>query len=359
MSAPAGGGGIRLAELAAALGRPVEGDAEVRIAGVASLEAAGPSDLSFVRAGAFAARLAASRAGAVIVPPGVDPAGRAAIRSPNPGLDFARAARRLHPTAPPPRGVHATACVAPDAKIDPSASVGPACVVGSGCSIGARSVLVANVTLYDRVAVGADCTLHAACVLGERTRLGDRVILHPGVVLGGDGFGYVPDADGGFEKAPQIGGVVVGDDVEIGANTTVDRGTLGDTSIGDSVKIDNLVQIGHNCTIGDKVIIVGQAGLAGSTTVERGAIIMAQAGAAGHLTIGAGAFVGPQSGVHKDVPAGVKVLGSPQREERLFHRLMAALVRLPDLLRRVRAIEKHLGLRDRDGHDTPPKPREP
>jgi UDP-3-O-[3-hydroxymyristoyl] glucosamine N-acyltransferase len=346
--------GIRLADLAERLGRDFEGDPEVWIEGVAALDAAGPSDLSFVRSDQYADALAGSRAGAVIAPPDVDVVGRATIRSPNPGLDIARATRQMFPPEAPQVGIHPSAVIAEDAKVDPSASVGPSCVVNAGCSVGPRSVLTANVTLYASASVGSECVLHAACVLGERTSIGDRVILHPGVVLGADGFGYVPNAEGGFEKAPQVGRVLVGDDVEIGANTTVDRGTLGDTVIGSSVKIDNLVQIGHNCSIGDRVIIVGQAGLAGSTVVERDAIIMAQAGTAGHLTVGAGAFVGPQSGVHKDVAPGVKVLGSPQREERLFHRLMASLVRLPDLLRRVRAIETHLELRD-----SPPKKREP
>jgi UDP-3-O-[3-hydroxymyristoyl] glucosamine N-acyltransferase len=277
----------------------------------------------------------------------MDTGGRPTIRSTNPGLDFARAARRIAPEDRPAPGVHPTSSIANGARVDPTASIGPACAVGSGSSVGPRSVLAANVTLYADVRVGADCTLHAGCVLREGTVIGDRVILHAGVVLGADGFGYVRDTDGRYEKAPQVGRVVLEDDVEVGANTTIDRGTLGDTAIGRGVKIDNLVQIGHNCDLGENVIIVGQAGLAGSTVVERGAIIMAQAGTAGHLTVGEGAFVGPQSGVHKNVGAGVRVLGSPQREERLFHRLMASLTRLPDLIRRIRAIEQRLGLRDR------------
>ena len=344
---------IRLADLAAELGRKVEGDAEVWIDGVAPLRTAGPGDLSFARGTQFAACLAATRAGAVIAPSEMDSGGRPTIRSPDPGLDFARAARRIAPQDQPPPGVHPTSTIAEAARVDPTASIGPACVVGTGSSVGPRSVLAANVTLYADVRIGADCIVHAGCVLREGTVVGDRVILHPGVVLGADGFGYARSAEGRYEKMPQVGRVMLEDDVEIGANTTVDRGTLGDTVIGCGVKIDNLVQIGHNCELRENVIIVAQAGLAGSTVVERGAIIMAQAGAAGHLTIGEGAFVGPQSGVHKDVAAGVRVHGSPQREERLFHRLMAALGRLPDLIQRIRAIERRLGLRDqtRDSSD--------
>jgi UDP-3-O-[3-hydroxymyristoyl] glucosamine N-acyltransferase len=335
----------RLADLAQALGLEWEGDGEVEISGVAALESAGPGDLSFARSARHAQLLARTRAGAVILPPGVDSGGRPAIRSSQPGLDFARAARQIVSPTPLAPGVHPSAQVATDARVHESASVGPNCSIGSGSVVGPRTALHANVVLYEGVTVGADCLLHAGCVLREATRLGDRVMLHPGVVLGGDGFGYTPDGKGGLEKVPQLGGVVVGDDVEIGANTTVDRGALGDTRIGCRVKIDNLVQVAHNCSIGDDAIIVAQAGLAGSTTVERGAMIMAQAGAAGHVTIGEGAFVGPQCGVHKDVPPRTRVLGSPQRPERTYHRLMAALTRLPALLRRVRTIEARLGLR--------------
>ena len=336
---------LRLKELAAHLGRDLEGDGTFEIEGVAGLEGAGPGDLSFVRSERYADQLASARAGAVIAPPGVAVGDRAAIRSDDPGLDFSRAVRWLRPEAPAPPGIHPTAVVAADARVDPLASVGAHCAVGAGASLGPRTVLFAGVCVYDGVAVGADCRIHSGCVLREATVVGDRVILHPGVVLGGDGFGYVGDGAGGLAKVPQVGWVVVEDDVEIGAGTTVDRGTLGDTRIGRGTKIDNLVQIGHNCTIGEQVIIVAQVGLAGSTTVERGAVIMGQAGAAGHLTIGEGAVVGPQSGLYKDVRAGARVLGTPHREGRGFHKAMAALGRLPELLRRVRAIERRLGMR--------------
>jgi UDP-3-O-[3-hydroxymyristoyl] glucosamine N-acyltransferase len=345
---------LRLNELAAHLGREVEGDRDFEIEGVAGLESAGPGDLSFVRSERYADQLASSRAGAVIAPPGVAVGERPAIRSDDPGLDFSRAVRWILPEAPASPGIHPTAVVAEDARVDPLASIGAHCSVGAGASIGPRSALFAGVFVYDGATVGADCRIHSGCVLGRDTVVCDRVILHPGVVLGGDGFGYVGDGAGGLAKVPQVGRVVVEDDVEIGAGTTVDRGTLGDTRIGRGTKIDNLVQIGHNCTIGEQVIIVAQVGLAGSTTVERGAVIMGQAGAAGHLTIGEGAVVGPQSGLHKDVRAGTRVLGSPQREERGFHKVMAALTRLPELLRRVRAIERRLGMHATSGEEKRP-----
>jgi UDP-3-O-[3-hydroxymyristoyl] glucosamine N-acyltransferase len=344
---------IRLGDLAAELGREVEGDPEVWLDGVAPLESAEPGDLSFVRTAKLISRLEASRAGAVIAPPDLDVGSRPVMRSPNPDLDFARAARRIVPEAAAAPGIHPFAHVDPGAQVDETASIGPGCVVGPACTIGAGSVLSANVTVYADVAIGKDCLIHAGCVLRERTVLGDRVILQPRAVLGGDGFGYVPNAEGGFEKAPQVGRVVVGNDVEIGAGTAVDRGTLGDTTIGASAKIDNLVQIAHNCSIGEKALIVAQAGLAGSTRVEANAIIMGQAGVVGHLTIGAGAFIGPQTGVHKDVDAGARVLGTPQREHRNWHRLMAALTRLPALFARVRSIERRLGIREIREGDPP------
>jgi UDP-3-O-[3-hydroxymyristoyl] glucosamine N-acyltransferase len=208
-------------------------------------------------------------------------------------------------------------------------------------------VLHSNATLYPDVEVGADCVIHAGVVLREGTRVGDRVVLEPGVVVGGDGFGYAPDGRGGLVKVPHVGRVVIEDDVEIGANSTVDRATLAETRIRRGARIDNLVQIAHNCDIGENAVVVAQSGLSGSTVVGRGAIVMAQAGSAGHLKIGDGAFVGARAGLHKDVADGGRVWGAPQMEERTWHRAMAALSRLPDVLRRLRAVERALGLREK------------
>lgn len=338
---------IRLAALAEALGRSVEGDADVE--GVAALESAGPGDLVYVRSERYARRLAATQAAAVIAPPGVDTGGLPAIRSPDPRLDFARAVRRLMPAEVPRCGVHAAAYVDPDARVDETACVGPGCVVGARASIGPRSVLHPNVSVYADVTVGADCVIHAGSVLREATVLGDRVRLQPGVVLGGDGFGFAKDEEGKFEAVPQIGRVVVEDDVEIGANSAIDRGALGDTRIGRGTKIDNLVQVAHNCEVGEDVLIVAQAGLAGSVTVESGALLLAQAGVSDHVRIGERAYVGPQSGVTGDVEPGARVLGTPHEDLALTRRIWAAWRRLPDLLVRLRAIERRLGMRGRPG----------
>ncbi len=343
---------MRLAALAAALGCELEGDGSVELRGVASLATAGSGDLAFVRSGAHAAALAESGAAAVIAPPGLDTGGRPTLRSPRPGLDFARAVRRILPAPRPAPGVDPAAHVDADAEIDARASVGPGCAVGARARIGPRSVLHANVTLYADVRVGADCEIHAGCVLREGTELGDRVRLQPGVVLGADGFGYEADEAGRLEAVPQVGRVVVEDDVEIGANTTVDRATLGETRIARGTKLDNLVQVGHNCAVGPDAVVVAQAGLGGSTTVERGAVLMARAGVVDHVRVGAGAYVGAGSGVTGDVAPGARVLGAPHVDLALARRIFVAWRRLPGLLARLRAVERRLaaaGKRPGDG----------
>jgi len=341
--------GLRLGDLARELGREVEGDADAWVTGVAALEQAGPDDLAYARSPRFAQALRASRAGALIAPPELDAGGRPTIRSPNPGLDFARAARRLAPPGAPQPGVHASACIDPTARVDPSASLGPGCSVGARSRVGARSVLHARVALYEDVEIGVDCVLHAGCVLREGTTLGDRVVLQPGAVLGSDGFGYAMDAAGTLEPLPRLGRVVVEDDVEIGANTTVDRGSLGETRIGRGAKLDNLVQVAHNVSIGENAVVVAQVGIAGSAAIGPGALLLGQAGIADHVRIGARAFVGPKSGVRGNLGEGERAMGSPHRELGAFRRIWAAQARLPSLLRRVRALERRLGLGPREG----------
>ena len=276
---------MELGELAEKLGgRPVEGDPHFPIDGVATLEQGGERSLGFVRSRAFSAALASSKIGAVIAPPDVEVGARPAIRSPMPSLDFARAAALLVPELRPAPGVHPSAWVAGTARVHPSASVGPRCVVGERSEVGARSILTASVTVLDDVRIGADCRLHAGVVVRERCRLGDRVTLQPGVAIGGDGFGYEFNERGESEKVPQVGDVVLEDDVEIGANSTVDRARLGSTRIGRGTKIDNLVMIAHNVVIGPHSLIVAQTGVAGGTVLGERVVAMAQSGFGGHLT---------------------------------------------------------------------------
>ena len=350
---------VPLSEIAAKLGCRLLSGGDTLVRGVAALAEAGPDELSFVRSARYQDALAHSRAGAVIVAADVDAAGHAALLSDDPSRDFARAVELLLAPTRPPAGCHASAQVDPTAEVDLTASLGPSVSVGAGSKIGARSVLHANVSVYDDVVVGADCELHAGVVLREGTRIGDRVRLQPGVLVGGDGFGFLPGAGGEVYKVPQVGCVAIEDDVEIGAGTTVDRATLGTTRIRRGAKIDNLVMIAHNCDIGEDAIVVAQSGLAGSTRVGAGAILMARVGSAGQLEIGDRAFVGARAGLHRDVPAGGRVWGSPAVAERAWHREVAALRRLPDALRRLRKIERRLGLRgggpasDTPARDTP------
>ncbi len=333
---------MRLADLAESLGRPVEGAGQTPVRGAAPVEEAGPEEVTYVASARYTAQLAASRAGAVILPSGLDAGGRPAIRSPHPRLDFARAVALLHPVERPAAGVDPGARVAPDAAVDPAASVGAGAVVGARSRIGPRSVVHAGAFLYADVEVGADCEIHAGCVLREGTRVGDRVLLQPGVVIGGDGFGYQPDERGAWVRIPHRGRVVLEDDVEIGANSTVDRATFGETRIARGVKIDNLVMIAHNCDVGEDALIVAQSGLAGSAKVGRRAILMAKTGVADHRTIGDGAFTGASAGVARDVPAGARVWGTPALDEHVWRRMVAVLPRLPELLRRLRRLERRV-----------------
>ncbi len=274
------------------------------------------------------------------------------IRSTNPGLHFGRAVSLLRPRSRPAAGVHPSADVDASAQVDATASVGPQCSVGAGSRVGPGSVLHPQVVVYPDVEIGADCTLHARVVVREGSRIGDRVVLQPGVVIGGDGFGYVFDEAGHWEHLPHSGRVRIEDDVEIGANSTIDRSMFGDTRIGSGSKLDNLVMVGHNCEIGDHSLIAAQVGMAGSARVGRRVLMMGQSALAGHQQIGDGVFVGARAAVHGDVAPGTRVWGTPQLEERRWFRSIAVFAKLPQLVRRVRTIEKKLGLRPpRDAAD--------
>jgi UDP-3-O-[3-hydroxymyristoyl] glucosamine N-acyltransferase len=346
-----------LGELARLVGGDLEGDPSIEIRGFASLESAGPGDLSFVAADRHLPAARRSGASALIAPPGLDLAGRPAIRVVQPYAAVAAVLRVFFPEPAVAPGVHPTAHVADGARVSPGATVGAFAVVGQ------RSVVETGAVVHPHVFVGPDCrigegsVLHPHVVLRERVTLGRRVIVHPGSVLGADGFGYVFDGQA-HRKIPQVGGVVVEDDVEIGANVTVDRATLGETVIGRGTKIDNLVQIGHNTVVGADTIIVAQAGVAGSCRIGRGVVLAGQAGIADHVTVGDGARVGSQAGVHRDVPAGAGMIGTPAMPGDAGLRALAAIGRLPELLRDVRALGRRVAaLERRLGTDGGPAPR--
>jgi UDP-3-O-[3-hydroxymyristoyl] glucosamine N-acyltransferase len=249
--------------------------------------------------------------------------------------------RLFHPEPPEAPGIHATAAVGEGARVDPTASVGPHAVIEAGAVIGARSRVGALSFVGAGVVIGEDVVLYPRVVVRDGVRVGHRVIVHPGAVLGADGFGYAFDG-AAHRKIPQVGGLRVGDDVEIGANATIDRGTLGDTVIGRGSKIDNLVQVGHNCQVGEHVILVAQVGVSGSCRIGSRAVLAGQVGIVDHVTVGEGAILTAQSGVAGDVPAGEVWSGSPSRPSMETRRIWAAESMLPDLIRKVRALEKRV-----------------
>lgn len=333
---------VRLRDLARQLGAELLGDGEVMITGAAGLEHAGAGDITFLARPALAGRLAASRAAAVIIGPDLS-ADRPALRAADPYRAFATLLASL---ATPldrlfPRGVHPTAVVADSAELGAGVCLGPGAVVSAGCRLGPQVRLGPHVVLEPDVVVGAGSILYAHVVVRERCRLGDRVILHPGCVVGADGFGYLP-GPAGMLKIPQIGVVVLEDDVELGAGTCIDRATTGTTVIGAGTKLDNLVQVGHNVQIGRHCVFSAQTGISGSCAIGDGVFMGGQVGLADHITIGQGARIGAKSGVHKDVDAGESMFGYPALEARESMRIAAALRRLPDLVKTVGRLERLL-----------------
>ncbi len=328
-----------LAQLAAAIGGEVVGDGSLVITGAAAAAAARPGDLTFAESPAYLAAAEQGQASAIIVPLDCTSAAKAVLRVKNPRIAIARILELLFPAATHAPGVHPSAAVDPTAVIDPSAHVGPHCVLGPGVRLGARAALLGGNHLGRGCEVGDDTVLHPHVVLYERTQVGRRVAIHAGTVIGGDGYGYVLDA-GRHRKMPQIGNVIVQDDVEIGCNTAIDRGALASTIIGEGTKIDNLVHIAHNVVMGRHCLIMGQAGFAGSTTLEDYVVVASQSGIAGHLTLGARSTVGAKSGVMRDIPAGATVLGYPAAPDRETKRQWVATMQLPELVRRVRALER-------------------
>jgi UDP-3-O-[3-hydroxymyristoyl] glucosamine N-acyltransferase len=340
---------MKLGEIARAIGCELHGDGEVDIVDVASIEDAPPGTLTFLAERRHEPLLAGTRAAAVVLALDAPAVQIPSLRAAHPHLAFTAAVELFHPPVRPVPGTDPTAVIAATATLGPNASVGSHVVVGEGVSIGRDAVLHPNVTIYPHVRIGDGFTAHAGAVVREGVRIGDRVTLHAGAVIGSDGFGYLPLPDGA-RRIPQVGTVVLEDDVEIGANTTVDRAALGATVVGRGTKIDNLVMIAHGCRVGPHCLLAAQVGLAGSTRVGARVMMGGQVGVSGHLEIGDGAQVAAQAGVHQAVPAGGIVGGYPAVEIRRWRRMMACLPSLPDALRRLRRVERALGLRG-DGEE--------
>ncbi len=326
--------------------RSTRGSTSAVIRGIAALGTARPGDLSFLGNPKYKAEVARTQASLVLVPP--DYAGEPGpdqvfLVVDDPSLALAKLCARIEQTlrpAPPP-GVHASAAVAPRVQIAATASIGPHCVLEEGVRVGERVQLLAAVYLGRDVVVGEDCQLMPGVRIYAGCQLGRRVRLHANVVVGSDGFGYEL-VNGRHEKIPQIGSVVIDDDVEIGAGATIDRARFGRTSIGEGTKIDNLVQVGHNCVIGKHCIICAQTGLSGSVTIEDYVMLAGQVGVAGHLTIGRGVKAGGQTGINVSVPAGAYINGTPAIPYMLERRIAVLKQRLPELFHRVDKLEEQV-----------------
>jgi len=327
------------AEIAKHLDGEVVGDSSIVLKGFAPADRAQPGDLTFAENENYFARADQSAASAVIVDGPFTSNRKVLIRVPDARIAFAKVLPLFFPEPAFSPGVHPTAIVPESAQVDPTAHVGPYCVLGEKVRIGARTVLQGGDHVGAGCRIGEDATLFPRVVLYSGTEVGNRVRIHSGTVIGSDGFGYVQDG-GMHRKVPQIGSVVVRDDVEIGANVTIDRGALGPTIIGRGTKIDNLVQIAHNVIIGEHCLVVSQAGVAGSSKLGNYVILAGQVGIAGHLKIGNRVSVAAQSGVMHNIPDGEKWLWTPAQPDRQAKRQMIALQQLPDLLRRFNELEK-------------------
>jgi UDP-3-O-[3-hydroxymyristoyl] glucosamine N-acyltransferase len=328
-----------LRELASRLGCGLRGDGDVEIVRVSGIEESRPGDLTFVANRRYAPHLATTRASAVIVAPEVDTP-IPSLLAPNPYLAYARAAALLHPIRKASPGVHPSAQIDPTAVLGHGVHVGALAVIGARVRVGDRTTLHPHAVLYDDVVVGDDCVLHSGVQIREGCRLGHRVVVQNGAVIGGDGFGFARDDAGRYEKIPQLGIVVIDDDVEIGALTAIDRAAMSQTRIGRGTKIDNLVQVGHSVTVGENTVLAGQVGIAGSTRIGSRVTLAGQVGVAGHLEIGDGVIATAQSGIPGSVDAGTVVSGYPAIENRQWLKASAVFPRLPELQRRLRELER-------------------
>jgi UDP-3-O-[3-hydroxymyristoyl] glucosamine N-acyltransferase len=337
---------MKLSELAQKLGLELRGDGTLEVFAPAPIEAAAPGMIIFVASAKYAPVLVrTSAAAAIVAPEFVENAKCSVLISANPYADFARVIEIFFPPYRPAPGIDPTAKIAPDAKIGEGASIGAFAVIGAGVTIGARAVLHPHAVIYPNVNIGDDFTAHSHVIVREGCSIGNRVTLLDGAVIGADGFGFVENA-GGLVKIPQVGVVVLEDEVEIGAKSTVDRATLGATILHRGVKLDDQVHIGHNCEIGEYSRFAAHVGIAGSTTIGKWCQFGGQVGCADHAKIGDRVMASAQSGLHGQIPNDSIVAGTPHAEMKYYRRYAALWWRLPELFRRVRAIEGRAGTGD-------------
>ena len=330
-----------LAELAEIVRGEVVGDGTLVIHGLASLEQAQPGELTFVAERKYALLLAASRASAVLVD-GKQKVDRAAIRAANPSVAFFTLLDHFFPPQHPDWGIDERAVVAPEAQVGQQARIGPYAVIGRGARLGNRVIVYPGTYIGEDCVIGDDCVLYANVSLYARVHLGQQVVIHSGAVLGADGFGFYPQANGAHRKIPQVGRVVIGDGVEIGANTCIDRAMLGDTVIEAGAKLDNLIQVGHNVAIGAHTVMAAQIGLSGSVRVGAKVRMGGQVGVVEHATIGDGAAIGAQSGIIGEIEPGAIVQGAPAVPHTTFKRIHFYNLRLGELFQQVRQLKRRL-----------------
>lgn len=331
---------IPLAALAKRLGCPYQGEGTTLISGVSSLKEAKKGDLVFLAHRKFRSQLEKTKASAAIIPAGESFARIPVIKSENPQLSFIHAVSYFFQPYMPSPGIHPQAHVSPTAKIGKDVSIGAFSFIGDDADIGHRSVIFPLVAVYPRIKMGSGCVIHSHVSIREDTVIGDRVIIHNGAVIGSDGFGYIQDKNKTSSKIPQKGIVVIQDDVEIGANTTIDRASLGKTVIGRGTKIDNLVQIAHNVEIGSDTILVAQTGIAGSSKLGRKVIAGGQVGIADHVEIGDNVIIAAKSGVTKSIPDDSMVAGIPHLDIREWRKAWVAIPQLFDLLKEIKKLKK-------------------
>lgn len=338
---------MKLAAIATALGCELRGEGGIEIDGVSGMEQAGPSQLTFLANPKYAPKARHTRAAAVIAQREIE--GKATLLSANPYYDFSRALALFYQPPRPAPGIHPSAVIAASATLGENASIGACCVVGENARIGRNAVLHPNVVIYEGVEIGDDFLAHSHVAIREFCRVGHRVTLQNGVVIGGDGFGFAKREDGTHAKIVQSGIVVIEDDVEIQALSSIDRATMGETRIKRGARVDSLVQVGHACVIGEDNIICAQTGLAGSSILGRNVLLAGQVGISGHLTIHDNAVVYAQSGIGGDVEASAVMSGSPAFDAATWRRAVTAFPKVPELLKTVRELEKRLAALEQAG----------
>jgi UDP-3-O-[3-hydroxymyristoyl] glucosamine N-acyltransferase len=322
---------MKIGDLAAQLECKLEGTPDLEITGVAGMDEAKAGEITFLSNPKYLAKLGTTQASAIIAGSDVDTLGKTVLRSADPYMSFARALEVFYPPQRPAAGIHPTAVIAPDVKLGHNASIGPHVVIEAGVEIGNDCVLKSFVMIYAGVKIGDRFFAHSHVAVRENVSIGNDVMLQNGVVIGGDGFGFVPRPDGTFYKIVQAGIVVIEDGVEVQANSCIDRAAVGETRLRRGVKVDNLVQVAHGCDIGENSLLCSQVGISGSTKLGRNVILTGQVGVAGHLTIGDRVIVTPQSGVPNDVRANTTISGSPAVEHEVWLKASAVYRRLPDM----------------------------